>query len=28
MITVSSMPNATVNGSALRANGAATSHYG
>ena len=28
MITVSSMPNATVNGSALRANVAATSHYG
>ena len=28
MISVNSVPNATVNGSAVRANGAATSHYG
>ena len=28
MITVSSMPNASVNGGALRTNGAATPHYG
>ena len=28
MISVNSVPNATLNGSALRANGAATSHYG
>jgi hypothetical protein len=28
MITLDSMPNATVNGNALRTNGAATPHYG
>ena len=28
MITLDSMPNATVNGGALRTNGAATPHYG